>query len=217
MKTPVNPIQVLIDHACGRVHHINLGSCPDILEGYDSRDSDCPVCCAIDATVQPATTFIRERAQLEQEWCGLQQLKSVHPIASNERILDCAQRLVDHADFQLGGILSADSKAKDIPSRATSIVKARHLAALCDALRNVTQPVQPTPPGWKLVPVSPTEEMIRAGVKEREGQAVYKSVSRAGTLIFEGNAAFEYCAMLAAAPVYGIGSPGAPSSTGDVK
>ena len=80
-------------------------------------------------------------------------------------------------------------------------------------LTKYVQPVQPTPPGWKLVPVSPTEEMIRAGVKEREGQAVYKCVSRAGTLIFEGNAAFEYCAMLAAAPEHGIGSPGASGST----
>lgn len=47
---------------------------------------------------------------------------------------EAAQRLVDHADFQLGGILSADSKARDIPSKAVSQVKARHLAALRQAL-----------------------------------------------------------------------------------
>ena len=47
-------------------------------------------------------------------------------------LTECAKRLVDHADFQLGGILSADSKAKDIPSRAVSQVKSRHLAALRD-------------------------------------------------------------------------------------
>ena len=51
-----------------------------------------------------------------------------------QRIAECAARLVEHADFQLGGVLSADSKARDIPSRACSQVKARHLAALRDAL-----------------------------------------------------------------------------------
>lgn len=50
------------------------------------------------------------------------------------RIAECAARLVEHADFRLGGVLSADSKARDIPSRACSQVKARHLAALRDAL-----------------------------------------------------------------------------------
>jgi len=54
--------------------------------------------------------------------------------ADAERIRECASRLVEYADFRLGGILSADSKAKDIPSRATSQVKARHLAALRDAI-----------------------------------------------------------------------------------
>lgn len=47
-------------------------------------------------------------------------------------VADAARRLVEHADFQLGGILSADSKAKDIPSKAVSQVKARHLASLRD-------------------------------------------------------------------------------------
>jgi hypothetical protein len=54
--------------------------------------------------------------------------------AANNRIYECAKRLVEHADFKLGGILSADSKAKDIPSNAVSHVKSRHLAALRDAL-----------------------------------------------------------------------------------
>ncbi|MDH4481441.1 MAG: hypothetical protein QE279_01890 [Rhodoferax sp.] len=54
--------------------------------------------------------------------------------ADSGRIIECAKRLVEHADFQLGGILSADSKAKDIPSKAVSQVKSRHLAALRDAL-----------------------------------------------------------------------------------
>ncbi len=51
-----------------------------------------------------------------------------------ERVIECAKRLVEHADFKLGGALSADSKAKDIPSKAVSQVKSRHLAALRDAL-----------------------------------------------------------------------------------
>ena len=50
------------------------------------------------------------------------------------RLFDAANRLVTHADYKLGGILSADSKARDIPSNACSQVKARHLAALRDAV-----------------------------------------------------------------------------------
>ena len=53
---------------------------------------------------------------------------------NHARLIECARRLVEHADFTLGGILSADSKAKDIPSKAVSQVKSRHLAALRDAL-----------------------------------------------------------------------------------
>ena len=50
------------------------------------------------------------------------------------KVHEAALRLVQHADFKLGGILSADSKAKDIPSTAVSQVKARHLASLRDAI-----------------------------------------------------------------------------------
>jgi hypothetical protein len=53
---------------------------------------------------------------------------------NHARLIECARRLVEHADFNLGGILSAGSKAKDIPSKAVSQVKSRHLAALRDAL-----------------------------------------------------------------------------------
>jgi hypothetical protein len=56
------------------------------------------------------------------------------PVQEPDRVRECAQRLVEHADFRLGGVLSADSKAKDIPSKAVSQVKARHLASLRDAL-----------------------------------------------------------------------------------
>jgi hypothetical protein len=56
------------------------------------------------------------------------------PQGEIDRVVECARRLVAHADFKLDGCLSADSKAKDIPSKAVSQVKARHLAALRDAL-----------------------------------------------------------------------------------
>jgi hypothetical protein len=55
-------------------------------------------------------------------------------IAEMGAVRESASRLVEHADFKLGGCLSADSKAKDIPSNAVSSVKARHLASLRDAL-----------------------------------------------------------------------------------
>lgn len=62
-----------------------------------------------------------------------------HPLEKHKsRLIESATRLVEHADFQLGGALSADSKAKDIPSKAVSMVKARHLASLRDALAGVT-------------------------------------------------------------------------------
>lgn len=49
-------------------------------------------------------------------------------------IAERAKRLVEHADFKLGGCLSANSKASEIPSNAASSVKARHLASLRDSL-----------------------------------------------------------------------------------
>lgn len=66
---------------------------------------------------QPQASQLAERVALEMD-----------------RVIECAARLVEHADFKLGGILSADSNAKDIPSNAVSQVKARHLASLRDAL-----------------------------------------------------------------------------------
>jgi len=69
-----------------------------------------------------------------------------------QRLLDAAQRLVAEADFRLGGILSNESKARDIPSTAYSQVKARHLAslrdALCDALAE--QPAGQEPVAYML-------------------------------------------------------------------
>lgn len=74
--------------------------------------------------------------------------QQAEPVAAN-RVIECAMRLVEHADFQLGGILSADSKARDIPSNAVSSVKARHLAALRDAIAG-------TPPQQQAEPISTT-------------------------------------------------------------
>ena len=51
-----------------------------------------------------------------------------------QRIKECAKRLVETADANLGGCLSDDSPARDIPSNAVSMVKARHLASLRAAL-----------------------------------------------------------------------------------
>lgn len=83
-----------------------------------------------------------------------------------DRVYEAAKRLVDHADFQLGGVLSAKSKARDIPSNAASKVKARHLASLRDALAKTPQQAEAVPPGYVLVPVGPTEAMLRRGAPE---------------------------------------------------
>lgn len=50
-------------------------------------------------------------------------------------VLERADRLLSGADFQLAGVLSAESRASEIPSNACSKVKARHLASLRDAVR----------------------------------------------------------------------------------
>ena len=62
-----------------------------------------------------------------------------------DRVYEAAKRLVDHADFQLGGVLSAKSKARDIPSNAASKVKARHLASLRDALAKTPHQAEAVP------------------------------------------------------------------------
>jgi hypothetical protein len=67
-------------------------------------------------------------------------LRGAVPAVPADRVRECAQRLVDGADFQLAGALSAQSKAKDIPSKACSQVKARHLASLRDALAEAAAP-----------------------------------------------------------------------------
>lgn len=43
----MGPVRVLADHAAGRINHANNGLCPDEVEGHDTRDPDCPVCCAL--------------------------------------------------------------------------------------------------------------------------------------------------------------------------
>ena len=75
---------------------------------------------------------LRESCRMQPLYDFSQDLEKAD--AKTERLVECALRLVEHADFKLGGILSADSKSKDIPSKATSYVKSRHLAALRDAL-----------------------------------------------------------------------------------
>ena len=45
---------VLRDYAEGRIHHLNRGSCPDPIEGHNSRDHQCEVCAALSSTAAPA-------------------------------------------------------------------------------------------------------------------------------------------------------------------
>jgi hypothetical protein len=92
----------------------------ELLEEYDMAGS------SFAEDLQAALNQLLEQSALAQE---------------RDRVRECAKRLVEHADFKLGGALSADSKAKDIPSNAISNVKARHLAALRDALE-ATPPAQ---------------------------------------------------------------------------
>ena len=54
--------QTLRDYAEGRINHANAGSCPDGIEGPAVRDSDCPVCQALDA-VQGCLAQIEEPAR----------------------------------------------------------------------------------------------------------------------------------------------------------
>lgn len=61
----------------------------------------------------------------------------------NEQLLDAAKRLVDNADFRVGGVLNAWSKARELPSQAMAHVKARNLATLRDAVIKAGQEVNP--------------------------------------------------------------------------
>lgn len=40
-------LQSLYDIAVGRLEHVNNGMCPDKLEGYETRDDECPACLAL--------------------------------------------------------------------------------------------------------------------------------------------------------------------------
>jgi len=40
-------IQQLVDLGCGKLKHINLGLCPDAIEGHETRDEECPACQAL--------------------------------------------------------------------------------------------------------------------------------------------------------------------------
>ena len=56
------------------------------------------------------------------------------------------------------------------------------------------------PAGWRLAPVEPTPDMLRAAVKSREGPAVYKVLSAGGLETLESEARDEWAAMLSASP-----------------
>lgn len=40
-------LKTLVSHAQGRVHHVNMGECPNEIDGFTNRDIDCPVCSAV--------------------------------------------------------------------------------------------------------------------------------------------------------------------------
>lgn len=72
-------------------------------------------------------------------WDAWQARAAASPVsvAAGDVLAERARRLVDGATWNLGGMLSAESKSKDIPSNAVSEVKSRHLASLRDALAEI--------------------------------------------------------------------------------
>ncbi len=77
------------------------------------------------------------KASLAAERSELDRLRKEN--AALLKIKECAQRLADHAESGLGGCLSAGSPARDIPSNAVSMVKARHLASLRATLQGAKE------------------------------------------------------------------------------
>ena len=69
-----------------------------------------------------------------------------------------------------------------------------------DAMWAGWQAALSAPPGYVLVPVEPTPEMLIASVRSREGPAVYNVTSEKGLAVLESDAADDYRAMIAAAP-----------------
>jgi len=48
--------RLLADVATGRLDHLHDGLCPDVIEGFDVRDDECPACLALialDAALKP--------------------------------------------------------------------------------------------------------------------------------------------------------------------
>lgn len=43
----VSAVNILQKAATGEKVHLNQGLCPDVIEGHDSRDSDCEICWAL--------------------------------------------------------------------------------------------------------------------------------------------------------------------------
>lgn len=65
-----------------------------------------------------------------------------HPPAADAalvRVVEAATHLVNGTDWGLGGSLSPTSSKRDIPSKAGSMVKTRHIASLRDALAALNQ------------------------------------------------------------------------------
>lgn len=76
----------------------------------------------------------------------------------------------------------------------------RALEAVIHALsRAQAAPAVGVPDGYVLVPVEPTEEMLKSAVMERHGTATYRAVSKKGCKAMEEEAKADWAAMLASA------------------
>lgn len=45
----------LIDVGTGKIAHLNMGLCPGIVEGHDTRDDECPACKVLMQATEAAT------------------------------------------------------------------------------------------------------------------------------------------------------------------
>ncbi len=58
-------IRALIDVGNRKTAHINRGGCPDMVEGHDSRDTECPACLSLIAAQE--LLGLREKRTMSRE------------------------------------------------------------------------------------------------------------------------------------------------------
>ena len=137
------------------------------------------------------TPALRDVAKLYTKYDALYkaQQPQAEAVPVVDRVYEAAKRLVDHADFQLGGVLSAKSKARDIPSNAASKVKARHLASLRDALAKTPQQAEMVPSDVVRDAVAAEREACAALAQGYAGQVGDVAWAVAAAIRGRGNAA----------------------------